>query len=137
MLKFKKAGLLNLMADLKDSDKLTLVGDHGVYIMSFAHKVTLPEDGPRPLVYAEGCDPEADEDFYDNKHAEYGGDDGGDDIGTVGEMRKMLNMCKDCVRVKLTSTFICVESDVKHPIQGAAKPKIDPALIPAALRKYL
>jgi len=132
MLKFSKVGLLNMMADLKGSDKLTLVGDHGVYIMSFAHSVA--DGATRPLVYAEGCDPEVDEDFYENKNDLFGGDDGGDDIGTVAELREFLSKCQNWMHIKLSASTMRIVSDIKHPV---AKPKIDINNLPLELRKYV
>ncbi len=135
MLKFSKVGLLNMVADLKDSDKLTLVGDHGVYIMSFAHEST--KDDPRPLVYAEGCDPEVDENFYDNKVDLYGGDDGGDEICTVSDLKRILGMCQNYLCVKLTETRISLVTDIKHPVKKTEMSADLVAILPPELRKYV
>jgi hypothetical protein len=131
MLKFSKVGLLNLMADLKGSDELMLVGDQGVYIMSFAHEHT--QEDPRPLVHAEGCDPERDEDAYDNKCILFGEDDGGDHIGTVNSLRSLLNSCVNELHVKLSGNTITLHTDAKV----ATKEKIDVSALPPELRKYL
>lgn len=56
---------------------LWLVGDQGVYLMSNGK---LPE-GVKPLVvYAEECDPRANDDWFDVKRRTFGGDDGVDFI---------------------------------------------------------
>ncbi|MBX5173523.1 DUF3085 domain-containing protein [Rhizobium sp. NZLR1b] len=56
---------------------LWLVGDHGVYLMSNG---ILP-DRARPLVaYAEECNPNSNDDWFDVKRRTYGGDDGVDFI---------------------------------------------------------
>ena len=73
-LKFKTSEIVKLLANLKKEDKLMLVGDHGVYLMSFAQ-----EPDKRQIVYAEGCNPKTDDDFYENKRHIFGGDDGADD----------------------------------------------------------
>lgn len=54
---------------------LWLVGDHGVYLCSNG-KLT---EGQKPLVaYAEECNPDVNEDWWDVKRATFGGDDGVD-----------------------------------------------------------
>ncbi|PDS63024.1 hypothetical protein CO653_24430 [Rhizobium anhuiense] len=56
---------------------LWLVGDQGVYLMSNGK---LPE-GVKPfVVYAEECDPRANDDWFDVKRRTFGGDDGVDFI---------------------------------------------------------
>lgn len=56
---------------------LWLVGDQGVYILSNGKLA----DGIKPLVvYAEGCDPNKDDDWFEVKRRTFGGDDGVDFI---------------------------------------------------------
>lgn len=56
---------------------LWLVGDHGVYLMSNGKLL----DGAKPLVvYAEECDPRANDDWFEVKRRTFGGDDGVDFI---------------------------------------------------------
>lgn len=57
--------------------QLQLVGDQGVYLMT---NVKYPA-GETPanenmVVYASGCNPDKDDDFYENKCHKFGGDDG-------------------------------------------------------------
>lgn len=60
---------------MKDEvQSLYLVGDQGIYIMSF------DQNEQRDIIYAKGCNPEKDTDWYSNKCSLYGGDDGGDDV---------------------------------------------------------
>ena len=54
---------------------LVLVGDQGVYFMAHCDRGKMPEGG-WPVAYAKGCHPKLDADFYDNKRAIWGGDDG-------------------------------------------------------------
>jgi len=57
---------------------LHLVGDHGLYMMAGSKENFPRKDGGEGshVVYAKGCNPDLDEDFYDNKKALFGGDDG-------------------------------------------------------------
>lgn len=58
---------------------LHLVGDHGVYLMSGTVEKMPPQEGagePVHVLYAKGCNPHEDEDFYECKCALFGGDDG-------------------------------------------------------------
>lgn len=61
----------------KHGPSLMLVGDQGVYLMGSQPRPPL-EPGAKGyhVVYAEGCDPRTDEDFYQNKRDLFGGDDG-------------------------------------------------------------
>lgn len=59
----------------KDPPGFWLVGDQGVYLMSNAELA----DGEKPVVvYADECNPERlpFDEWYDNKQASFGGDDG-------------------------------------------------------------
>jgi hypothetical protein len=54
---------------------LQLVGDQGVYLINNAlNKLTPSESGL--IVYAQGINPDIDEDWYDAKRHTFGGDDG-------------------------------------------------------------
>ncbi len=59
-----------------------LVGDHGVYLMPNTtdgiHHRKLGKDDSRLVVYARECNPDtmAFDDWWDNKRASFGGDDG-------------------------------------------------------------
>ncbi len=55
---------------------IVLVADHGVYLMAWCHRAPSPEQSGIPAAYAAGCDPSINDDFYDNKRAIWGGDDG-------------------------------------------------------------
>lgn len=106
MLKFCKQEMLKLLSGLKPTDTLTLVGDDGVYVMCFAQA---PDK--RTIVYAKGCDPKKDEDYYENKCALYGGDDGGDDFADVQAMQRIANQATSHVLIKLTPTQIACSHD--------------------------
>lgn len=59
----------------KLKDSFSLVGDHGVYLMPNKNTDgTASENGN--VVYAQHCNPEIDENFYENKVQLFGGDDG-------------------------------------------------------------
>lgn len=86
--------------EFKDTDVVSLVGDTGVYLMVF------DQSFPRTVVYAQGCNPEKDQDWYENKESLYGGDDGGDLICTVGELRKIIGQVTKTLIAQLTSSSV-------------------------------
>lgn len=54
---------------------LTLVGDSGLYLLG--NQISdEPASKSGHLVYAKGCNPSSDDDFYDEKQRIWGGDDG-------------------------------------------------------------
>jgi len=56
---------------------LQLVGDQGVYLITNAKFEDKSSPASRGTVaYAKGCDPNKDDEFYENKVALFGGDDG-------------------------------------------------------------
>lgn len=128
-LTFKKDEVVSFLSSLPKGADVALVGDQGVYLMSFAQKA------PRTIVYAEGCNPNIDEDFYDNKVDAYGGDDGCDRIGTAGNLLTIANACSKKIQVILSATQIKIQADRATPVE--ASPKIDASNLPPELRKYL
>jgi len=54
-----------------------IVGDQGVYLM---HNGVFPDGEKAVVIYAEECNPETCEDWWDIKSATFGGDDGCDFI---------------------------------------------------------
>ena len=89
ILTFPNAGLKTLLAiaekqwpleiktlyDEETGPGFWLVGDEGVYLMQNGKSIG---DGRQPLVFAEQCNPEKMdfEDWWENKRASFGGDDG-------------------------------------------------------------
>lgn len=64
---------------LNNNRALHLVGDHGVCLMAGTVETMPAKEGakvPNYVVYAQGCNPEHDEFFYENKVDLFGGDDG-------------------------------------------------------------
>jgi hypothetical protein len=60
---------------------LWMVTDQGVYLMSPGKPAIPGANGSMNLVvYAQGCNPHIDEDYYDNKRMIMGGDDGVDKV---------------------------------------------------------
>lgn len=99
-LKFDVKEVEKLLAKLKPTDEVMLVGDEGVYLMSFADKA------PRTIVYAKGCNPKVDDfdTWWNNKQELFGGDDGGDPIGeNAGKLAAFIKGAK-VMEVKLTPT---------------------------------
>ena len=70
---------------------LQLVGDHGVYLMSNAPEQQKQPNGRYRVAYAEGCDPDKDEDFYENKRELFGGDDGVEFLDMPSVLRWLEN----------------------------------------------
>lgn len=105
ILEFCKKEIKELLNNIKDSDELMLVGDRGVYLMSFAQ-----EPGKRNIVYAQGCNPNKDPDYYENKRILFGGDDGADKIGNKQEWMQHMDSDKEFLKLKLTPTEIHLES---------------------------
>lgn len=103
-LNFRKDEVLKFLSKLKPTDVVTLVGDHGVYLMSFEAPKNLPGD-QRAVVYAQGCDPKGDdENWYDNKVELFGGDDGCEILYTVAEFYEVMAKCKKWLHVRLTES---------------------------------
>lgn len=88
----------------KIEPRLTLVGDHGVYLITNADLPGSPISRGT-VAYAKGCNPSVDEDFYENKQRRFGSND-----GTVSfpvswaEMAIMAN--KKVFKLKLLKTSI-------------------------------
>lgn len=99
---FEKSEVESLVRGVNPSDKIMLVGDEGIYLMSFGDK----KGQSLRFVYALGCNPNKDEDYYENKVDIFGGDDGADEIGTAGELLKFLQGCKKHFVLKLSPTQI-------------------------------
>lgn len=59
----------------KVESALQLVGDQGVYLITNAEAEGTPAQRGT-VAYAEGCDPDKDDFFYENKRHLFGGDDG-------------------------------------------------------------
>lgn len=108
VLLFDKKEVGALFAKLVAADKITLVGDQGIYLMSFFEHAA-----KRTIVYERDCNPESGrDDWYDNKRAKYGGDDGGDDIGTVADIAPILSRCRKHLVIRLTATHIEIVPDL-------------------------
>ncbi len=87
---FRASDIRRLVAHVKSSKKfsyyywknwthpgLLLVGDRGIYMMSNGLPGLIIPDGSRHVcVYARGCDPSQDADWYERKRFLFGGDDG-------------------------------------------------------------
>ena len=101
VLRFDRAEILELLKKCKATDELMLVGDHGVYIMCMSHAVE-----ERIIVYAQGCNPKKDTNFWDNKCDVFGGDDGADVIGLASELFTVVWGAKKYLLVKMTSEYM-------------------------------
>lgn len=105
MLTFNKAELQDLIDGLHINYPLQLVHDQGVYIMC---KDQLREF--RVIVYAHGCHPEKDPDWWHTSARLVGGDDFGETLCTVGELVKLLKAARQHITVTLTEKQMVVEA---------------------------
>ena len=129
-LKFNKNEVMKLVSDLSANSKVEIVRDEGVYLMAFDKPLS---GGPRVIVYAKGCDPAKDADWYDTKRDVYGGDDGGDTICTAGQLKNLVMDAVGDIKVILTATQIKIECD--RYVQQPKKQEIDWSKMPESLRK--
>ena len=60
------------------------------------------------VAYAIGMDPVKDEDWYYNKRAIYGGDDGGDELDFVPAIADQIRHGAKTIRLELTETSISI-----------------------------
>lgn len=106
MLTFQKSELLDLIDGLHINYPVQLVHDQGVYIMCI--------DQPREfrvIVYAEGCNPQKDADWWHTSARLVGGDDFGEDLCTVAELSKLMHAAKQVIRITLSENQFTVETD--------------------------
>lgn len=104
MLTFKKNELIPLVTAVPAASQLLLVHDQGVYIMSAQQPV-----GKRTIVYAEGCNPENDADWWETSRRLVGGDDFGEEFATAGAVVTMLKAARNGLRITVTETEIKTE----------------------------
>lgn len=86
--------------------QLQLVGDQGVYLMT---NVKYPKgetpSSQKMVVYASGCNPEEDEDFYENKCQKFGGDDGSVSL-PIGWVEHALKKGKNTFSINLNRNSV-------------------------------
>ena len=82
---------------------LILVGDHGVYLITNA-KMDGSPSSRGTVAYANGCNPELDDDFYENKRNLFGGDDGS--VRIPYDWAKWAIQHKKAFRIKLTTNSV-------------------------------
>ncbi|MBW3762683.1 DUF3085 domain-containing protein [Aeromonas veronii] len=83
---------------------LVLVGDHGLYLITNA-KVEGSPASRGTVVYAAGCNPMLDDDFYENKCELFGDDDGSVTLPMAWAEWAIQNKMKE-FRIKSTSGSI-------------------------------
>jgi hypothetical protein len=89
---------------------LWFVKDNGAYLMSPASPRQLREDGDGCVVaYAKGCDPNKDEDFYENARMYCGGDDFVEAI-PLARLQPAIAAGATRLTVSLGADFITVET---------------------------
>lgn len=105
MLTFKKDQLLKLLTAVPADSELLLVHDQGVYIMSATQPV-----GQRTIIYAEGCNPEKDDDWWESSRRLVGGDDFGEPFATAGAVLTFLAAAEHGLRITVTETQLITET---------------------------
>ncbi|WP_329646886.1 DUF3085 domain-containing protein [Hyphomicrobium sp.] len=65
--------------------------------------------GARTIVYAEGCHPEKDDDWWETSRNLVGGDDFGEPIGTAADTLRLLNHAKTGLTVQVTENSFITE----------------------------
>ncbi|OKO99410.1 DUF3085 domain-containing protein [Xenorhabdus eapokensis] len=103
----KHGGMFWPSEDFIDQKKikpaLILVGDHGVYLITNAKADGSPSSRGT-VAYANGCNPESDDDFYENKRNLFGGDDGS--VRIPSSWAKWALQHKKAFRIKLTTNSV-------------------------------
>jgi hypothetical protein len=90
----------------KANKEVMIVGDRGVYIMADTH-----DHKKAPAIcYAQGCDPEKDEGWWELKRATFGGDDGSETL-TKDEVLRIVKTSRKSMTVSLTPTSLTMESN--------------------------
>ncbi len=87
-----------LRPDLDEKSGLWLVGDQGVYVMSNGKLA----DGMRPMViYAEECNPNTNEDWFEVKRITFGGDDGVEFLDAM-QLEAMMAASPEATHLRIT-----------------------------------
>lgn len=105
MLVFNKGELMRLINAIPADSELLLVHDQGVYVMSMAQPV-----GQRTIVYANGCNPQNDDAWWETSRRLVGGDDFGEPFAKAGELRQYLLAAKHGLRITVTETQFITET---------------------------
>ena len=84
------------LKNLDMTKEVTLVGDHGVYLMNLGD--------PSSVCYAYGINPSVDDDWWGKKSSTYGGDDGTDHLGVLSRYHQESDL-----RVTLSDTQIILQ----------------------------
>lgn len=82
---------------------LLFVHDHGVYLMSNAKRTEEEVKKYDYITYAKGCNPNTDEDFYEEARYLVGGDDFGETLPVTAETLKRCDIYEE-FHIKLLKT---------------------------------
>lgn len=99
---------------------LLLVGDQGVYLMSNGVPILQRPGAPAghsKVVYANGINPNTDEDWYDRKRATFGGDDGAEFIDAAA-VRTLIKQFPDATHLDVALTPTTIGFSVATILQG-------------------
>lgn len=106
MLRFKKTDPQALVEAVPPDSELQLVHDQGVYIMSFMQPV-----GQRTIIYAEGCHPEKDTDWWETSRRLVGDDDFGEPFATAAQVKTLLAAARSYLTIRVTESQIITETE--------------------------
>jgi hypothetical protein len=103
-------GPVSYTNDPVDCPSIVIVHDEGVYIMSngipgdFVEPDTGSPSRKRFCAYAKGCDPEKDQDFWENSRDLVGGDDFAETVQDAGQILGLIlgNKNKRVIKFEMT-----------------------------------
>lgn len=82
---------------------LMLVGDQGVYLMSNGQP-PLPQG--QNVAYAEGMNPDTDDEWWDAKRRTFGGDDGVEFIEAIKAIRQMIARGAPVICIEINENYV-------------------------------
>jgi hypothetical protein len=80
-----------------------LVHDHGVYLMSNGEPHDLVKDETSYVVYAEGCDPKHDAEWWETSRDLVGGDDFGETLPWVTEIQQLISNGEQKIEIEVAA----------------------------------
>jgi hypothetical protein len=77
---------------IETKGNVMLVHDQGVYLISNGKPLDKIDEQKNYVVYAHGCNPETDADWYDTAHALVGGDDFAEELPFKDDMKEQIDL---------------------------------------------
>jgi hypothetical protein len=91
-----------------DAPAVLLVHDQGLYLMSNGNPRDIVKGTSSFVAYARGCDPVADDDWYDTAHALVGGDDFGETLPWARELKSMIDRGDKTIEIEMTAETLAI-----------------------------